>query len=304
MYSAISQTADYMQNLNFSLSTNPAFAGTSHDLRLFAGYRTKFVSLSNPFVNYYVSADLEIDKIKSGVGIQLFREESGETAFTSHQASVIYSKTFTISKKARFKLAADIGVLFYGLDAGGITTQNMIEEGHGFIYPIDEPIESFSKAYFNVSAGALFYSNSFSAGLSLKQLSEPGRVEHEDTVRNIYPLSANLHLSFLFKAGNVDILPNLLIRKQRLAGKGCIGLIVRPKPLIVGVAFNTSEVSGAESFSTLIGFMQKKYKFAYNCDWSLNSATGQLPDIHEISITVYPGSDKKKPSAVSCPGAY
>lgn len=299
-----SQTADYVQSLNFSLSTNPAYAGTNQDWRIFGGYRTKYVSLSNPFVNYYASVDVEVEQIKSGVGLAFYREEAGETAFLTHNLSLFFSKTIALTKKTVLKLGLNAGLLMYGLDAGGLTTQDMIEDGYGFIYPNTEPIESEGHNYLDLSAGGLIYGRKVAFGFALKQLAQSGKFEQGDTVRHLFPLTANIHLNLLLKAGNVDILPLMLIRKQRLAGKGSVGLIVRPKPLIVGVALNLSELSGAESFSTVIGFIQKKYKFAYNCDWSMNPATGALFDIHEISITIYPGNDKKKPSAISCPGLY
>lgn len=81
-------------------------------------------------------------------------------------------------------------------------------------------------------------------------------------------------------------------------------IIITLNQLQTGVGYRQNFPVSNESFVFFVGFVEKKYKFAYNCDVEIKSKIGGNFKTHEISFSYQFDcvGKRKKYGAVKAPG--
>ena len=305
-----SQSPDISQSTLNLIYTNPAFAGTKICPRLITGYRNKYMSLGSVYQTFNASYDQYFDDIKGDIGVTFISDIQSKGVIKNTLAGLIYAKDIDLSSKVTLKLALQAEYLNHAVNTGLMSYPDMIDPTYGFIYKSDEPIIStqFHKA--NIGAGILAYSEKQYFGVSLFNINQPTSklanknyiLQRKISIQYAYDILHRPSQQSLKTA--THIMPNILIFNQGKSTQIDYGINITKYFLMGGIVLKQNIGTNFDSFSLLIGFIQKKFKFAYNCDISMGRVTGSLFDTHEASLTYFFNcvEKKKKNKAINCPG--
>jgi len=304
------QSPDYTQITNNLLFTNPAFAGTKICPRLITGYRNKILSLGSAYQTFYASFDQYIDEVKGDIGITFVNDIQSKGVVKNITAGIIYAKDINITSKLTLKLALQGEYLKNSLNTEQLSYPDMIDPIYGFIYKSEEPVISsqFHKA--NLSAGVLAYSEKQYFGISLFNINEPTSTIASKNYLLQRKISLHYAYNFKYRPGNIseknaiNILPNILLFNQGKSTQLLYGVNFTKNFIMSGISIKQNIGTNFDSFNLMIGFVQKKFKFAYNCDLSLTRVSSSIFDIHEASLTYFFNCVEKKKinKAINCPG--
>ena len=306
----VAQTPDYSQITSNLLFTNPAFAGTKICPRLITGYRNKILSLGSVYQTFYGTYDQYVDELKGDFGLTFAEDIQSKGVVKNTLAGLIYAKDINITSKMTLKLALQGEFFNHSVNTGRLSYPDMIDPIYGFIYNSGEPVieTQFYKA--NISTGLLAYSEKQYFGISLFNINQPT----SNLASKNYLLQRKISLQYAYNIQMrpeqrtikyaYNFLPNILIFNQGKSIQCHYGINITRDFLMGGIALKQNIGTNFDSFVLLIGIIQKKFKFAYNCDLSLIRVSNSLFDTHEASFTYFFNcvEKKKKNKAINCPG--
>lgn len=166
----------YSQFYNSPIYLNPALTGQFEgDIRLNALYRNQWTGLSGDFSYMSASADLNLQKLNSGVGIIFNRSSEGTAYLQKNNIALSYS----------YIIGGDDFTLSFGLQ-GGITNQKLNWDKLVFGDQIDinsgivpggisgaERPNVDSRFYFDAATGGNIVYKNFMLGLGVHHLNRP-----------------------------------------------------------------------------------------------------------------------------------
>ena len=172
----IGQDHIYSQFYNAPVYLNPALTGQFEgDIRFNALYRNQWTGLSGDFSYMSASADLNLQKLNSGVGLIFNRSSEGTAYLQKNNIALNYS----------YIIGGDDFTLSFGLQ-GGITNQKLnwdklvfgdqIDGTAGIIPGVISGAERpniDSRFYFDAAAGTNLVYKNFMVGVGLHHLNRP-----------------------------------------------------------------------------------------------------------------------------------
>jgi len=303
-FTARAQDAVYSQFMFDALSVNPGLAGINDYNKWSVGIRDQWVQVKNAYVTYFASYDQKIPEIKSGVGLQVYRDVAGGI-YSRTSAELFYSYQFEVSKDFIISPGLQIAVVQRALDASGLS----LPDDNPFTGTFSSlPLENRSAIFPDFGFGiAANYSDRYSFGVAAHHLNAPVETLSELNLKRT-PLSLSAHFISYFpmsfgKFDKYEIIfsPGAWFRQQQYQNFFSVGLNVAVDPVFVGVWLRT--VSGIQPESTIfmVGLEQNHYRIVYNYDYKLATAAGCFPatGAHEIVLSwkIHP---KKKIRAIKC----
>jgi len=307
---AQSQSPEYTQVFTNLLYANPAFAGTNVCPRFYMNYRDKYVSLGSAYQTYFCSYDQYSDALKGDVAISVIDDIQAKGVINNSLFGAIFAKGVKIESNTIFKIGVEADYIMQKINTTNLSYPDMIDPFYGVIYNTSEATinESFYKL--NVNAGILLYNEKQFVGISLYNINQPTisfATKHYILQHRICAhYSRNVSLSPRETPVNNRIMLNPLVVLNLENGNSQLlyGANFTYHQLLIGTFFKQNLGENYDSFSFLVGYIEKKYKFAYNCDVSMSRAGGSLFDTHEISFTYYFEclEKRKKERAIKCPG--
>ena len=305
--SSVCQTTDFSQIHTNYIYTNPAFAGIKSCPQLYTSYRNKFNSIDGGYSSNFLSFDMYSSTIKSDLAIRILHDIQSNT-FYSTSIMGIYAKEFQVKKKLFFKFGLGIGALRNGFQTKNLIFSDMIDPFESNISPSQEEILSKNVTYLDIEPGILLYNDIFFSGISIKHLEEGitkktkefNRINRTVSIHSGCELSTTKaftqkHLIWFYPHINITISPS--------ASYTQVGVVSQKGKVQFGVGYRENFPLEAESFLVFVGFFEKKYKFAYNCDVTINSHIKNNYNSHEISFSYAfeCPTKKKKYEAVKAP---
>lgn len=303
-----SQSIDHSQPFTNLLYTNPAFAGTNVCPRIYLNHRTKNYSYDKAYQSYLVSADQSIRKWNLDVGGIIFRDDNAMSSFSTTGILPIVGKSIKISNVGILKAALQVDVLHQGLDTDEYSYPDQIDYRYGFIYPTDETDNSYSQWRAGVSAGLLYYTSSLFAGIAVHNITQPKTGNSKDHYH--LPRRTSAHIGYniniatgVFYRQNLTVMPAIYYQQESRYNLLQPGISAQYKILMLGIYGRISGLNSFDSFTPVIGFNQKRFKFAYTCDVHVVGHKRNELDTHEISATFLfsCGKYSPKPRSIECP---
>lgn len=307
-YCSNAQSIDHSQPFTNLLYTNPAFAGTNVCPRLYINHRTKNYTYDRAYQSYLVSYDQSIRAWDLDIGGIIFRDDNKLSSFSTTAIQPIVSKSIKISKIGILKTAIQIDIIHQGLDAGEYSYPDQIDYRYGFIYPTGETDNSYSKWNAGASAGLLYYTNNIFAGVALHNITQP-KTGNSDKHSHL-PRRLSAHIGYdlniatgIFYRQNLSIKPALYYQRESRYSLLQPGVTVQYQVLFLGVYGRISDLNSFDSFTPVIGFNQKRFKFAYTCDVHVAEPKRKELDTHEVSLTIFFNCGKFSPKqkSIECP---
>ncbi|MBK8807331.1 MAG: PorP/SprF family type IX secretion system membrane protein [Bacteroidales bacterium] len=305
---AYSQSAGYSQSVLNQIYTNSAFSGSKDCPRVYLSFRSKYVSCNRLYENIYVSYDQHLRFLKSDISFYYQSDLQG-TVFHNQDLGLNIAKGFKLTRKSILKLAAGIQYLNFSLNTDNISTPDMIDSYYGFVNKSLQHFPNVNQHNISASASVLFYTKTFFGGIHIKNIIEP-KVETDNTAilryRN-YLIQSGYTIA-LNATNDLDGLfylqPNIFTEFNAVSGVMQYGIYFNKKLVLGGLWLKQNFSGEFESFVILVGFFQKKFKFAYSCDVSIANLSGKRFDIHEISLSYQLNCKerKKRYEAIKAPG--
>lgn len=285
----------YAQNPDFSQShtnyiyTNPAFAGIKNCPHVYTSYRTRYSSIDGGYATNFISFDMYLSSMKSDVGVFLIHDIQN-SVYYSTVFQGIYAKEFQIRKKLFFKTALSGGVVQTRLQTNNLIFSDMLNPFSSDFERTKEEIESYNSTNFTIEPAFLMYSDKFFGGITLKHAQAFFSKNSDEN----YPLQQviSLHAGTEFSTTKaftkrylITIFPYCSVTFSDRYSYTQFGMNFQKHRIQFGGGFRQNLPIDAESFHFFVGFFEKKFKFAYNCDISINSYIKNNLNSHEISFS-------------------
>ncbi len=305
-----SQDPEFTQFYANLLYLNPAFAGAEKCPRLALNYRNQWPKLQSTYVTYSVAYDQHVDFLEGGVGLLLYNDVQGDGAINTVSVNGIYSYNINVNRNFNIRGGFQATYIQKNLNWNYIFP-DMIDPLYGPIFPTNEDVvpTSFRKNIFDFSAGLIGFTSKHYFGIAVHHLTQP--VESwRDNHEAVLPRKLTIHYGTTiplkvsgFRRGELTISPNFLFQQQRDFQQFNYGLYLSRKSIVAGIWLRQNFKFHYDSFMMVVGYIQKKIKFAYSYDMTVSRLRNSTLGAHEISFGYIFNCPKKRSKfrAISCP---
>lgn len=303
------QDAHFSQYYANPLYLNPAFAGSNICPRATLNYRNQYPVLG-VYQTYSASYDQYVDGLNGGIGVLAMRDEAGDGALSTTEASLIYSYHLKVSRK--FTLLAGFQATYRerAINWDGLTFPDQIDEYYGFVLETNQPRPASDvNRHLDVSAGVLGFTEKFYIGASFHHLTQPAE---EFFKTSKLPLKITGQAGFTIPLGRQRIhnelqnylIPNVIYQRQGSFDQLTLSTAFSRGPVSGGLGFRTS-TANPDAVVVLLGYAptESAWKIGYSYDITISTQANSLGGAHEISLAYqFPCRvRKKKNEAIKCP---
>ncbi len=279
------QIVDFSQMYNNYVYLNPAFVGNTSCPHVFTSFRNKD-SFSEGYTSAYLSYDMEIGKSGSSFGMS-FLQDFQSSVYSESELLAIYAKTFQLQKKLFLSASLAGGYVHRSVSGANLIFPDMLDVFQETVSGTGEDLTTIKHNNFNSELGVLLYNDIFYAGMTVKNLQ--GNVTDFDKQQNAFPRVVSLHGMAKFSTTKAFMLkyliwfyPHVNVVLGGTSSYAQLGLILQKWMVQCGGAYRQNLPFNAKTFSFFIGVVEKKFRFAYNCDMTINSS--KRIGSHEVSF--------------------
>ena len=309
---SFAQDPEFTQFYANLLYLNPAFAGSEKCPRMSLNYRNQWPKLQSTYVTYSAAYDQYVDFLEGGVGLLVYDDVQGSGAINTASVSGIYSYSIPINRNFNIRGGFQATYMQKSLNWDYIFP-DMIDPLYGPIFPTGENPSTydFKRNIFDFSAGLIGFTSKHYFGISVSHLTQPMESwQSEQNPEAVLPRKLTIHygttipiMASGFKRGELTISPNFLFQQQRDFQQFNYGLYLSRKSIVAGIWLRQNFKFHYDSFMMVVGYIQKKIKFAYSYDMTVSRLRNSTLGAHEISFGYVFNCPKKKSKfgAISCP---
>ncbi len=304
------QDPEFTQFYANMLYLNPAFAGSDKCPRVGLSYRNQWPKLGSTYVTYSFAYDQRVDFLEGGLGLLIYQDVQANGALNTFSANGMYSYSITINRYFYIRGGFEVSFLQKHLGDNFIFP-DMIDPLYGPIFPTnEEEIEmAYTKNIFDFSAGVLGFTKNHYFGIAVHHLTQPVesfRGNHDAVLPRKFTLHYGTTIPLRargFRRGELSISPNFLFQQQRDFQQFNYGLYLNRKSIVAGLWIRQNFKFHYDAVMFLIGYIQKKIKFAYSYDLTVSKLRNSTLGAHEISFgyTFNCPKKKRKFRTISCP---
>ncbi len=207
IYSANSQQLHFTsQYLQHNSMYNPAAAGMSDQSKVGISYRSQWSSFPGNPRTFMLYGDFKLQKLKAGLGVYIYRDETGPTSRTGIQ--IAYSYHIKTGEKGRLGVGIELRALQFAVDKSKLTAS----------LGSNDPVLSGSEKKIGIDAGAgLYWTNDkLTVGAAVSQLIQsklelanvPNSKEGGKLYRH-YNFMANYKIQ---TGDDIYLIPNAMVR--------------------------------------------------------------------------------------------
>lgn len=316
------QDVQFSQFYSAPLYLNPAFTGSTEFTRVGSNYRSQWPALEANFITTAAWVDHFIVDKNSGVGFLIQSDQEGLAGLRSTSLSGLYAYQMPITKEYMVRVGASAGYVLRDVNFSNLTFGDQYD-ANGFISaPTAEVFNTGAqKNYFDMSLGALLYSQNAWLGVSNSHTTRP----NQSLIGGASPLpmkwSVHGGYKFFLKSGLIDhgfyaeeqersITPTVQYKKQGQFDQMDVGLYFTLEPIVMGVWYrgfpfkNVGDFVNNESLVLLLGYSKRTkdniLNIGYSYDITISKLGASSGGAHEFSISFawFTGDPRKPPKHV------
>jgi type IX secretion system PorP/SprF family membrane protein len=324
------QDPQFSQFYAAPLYLNPAMAGATGQARAGINYRNQWPAIDANFTTMSAYFDYFIEDKNSGVGLIITRDQEGLAGLRSLSVGLQYAYELQINDNLGFRPGVQIALFNRDINFEKLTFGDQFDPNTGQF--LDQPTAetfrtNFSKTFFDVSFGGVFFTRTAWLGVSAWHLTEPNQSIIDES--SPLPRKYSFHGGFKFylKSGSTgsgiytrkaerSIAPAFQYRHQGKFDQMDVGLYFTFEPLVVGTWYrgvpfkNIEDFVNNESIVLLLGFTKLGAKDAINIGYSFDYTISKLGSgsggAHEFSLVyTWPMRNPRKPPkdklVIPCP---
>jgi type IX secretion system PorP/SprF family membrane protein len=285
----------------------PSFSGSTGAPRVIINYRDQWPGVEKAYLTYAIGADFYLPNLKSGLGLQLIRDQKGELNYNTTSAAIDYAYHIRINKT--FFLSPGLYVQYNtaSIDLSKLVLPSQ-NDGYGDAlgYSIADNYD-----YFDFGTSMLFAGPNFWLGAGVDHLLQPAQTDQPE---NKLALRMNFFGSWQINFRGRSLRP----KKQHVTCSFHYRQMAQFKQLDIGVSGYARDITvggwyrgvpvsndyvGTDAFILLLGYSFRNISFGYTHDFSLSGLAGSGYGANEVSLIVYFDAfqPRKKRMAVPCP---
>ena len=324
------QDPQFSQFYAAPLYLNPALAGSTGQARAGINYRNQWPAIDANFTTMSAYFDYFIEDKNSAVGLIITRDQEGLAGLRSLSVGLQYAYELQINDNLGFRPGVQIAVFNRDINFEKLTFGDQFDPSTGQF--LDQPTAetfrtNFSKTFFDVSFGGVFFTRTAWLGVSAWHLTEPNQSIIDES--SPLPRKYSFHGGFKFylkpgatgsgvytRKAERSIAPAFQYRHQGKFDQMDVGLYFTAEPLVVGVWYrgvpfkNLEDFVNNESIVLLLGFTKLGAKDAINIGYSFDYTISKLGSgsggAHEFSLVyTWPMRNPRKPPkdklVIPCP---
>lgn len=273
--------------------TNPAFAGSTRNMRFALNGRSQFVNLGNNYKTAIFSADAFVRRVNSGLALLAQRDEAGDGYLTNNQFSFVYSYNASITREWSMNAGIQGSYVQRSYDFDKLIFSDMIDAVLGPVLTTKEPLQNQVTAFTNFSSGIMVYNQYFYSGVAVHNLFEPNQSffaknsdRQELKLPRRYTLHAGMNIALnraRYEEDQIILSPNFLFMQQNNFYQLNIGTYLRKQKATVGLWFRQTS-RNADAVILLLGLRLNKVKLGYSFDYTVSGAQTAAGPSHEVSL--------------------
>jgi type IX secretion system PorP/SprF family membrane protein len=324
------QDPQFSQFYAAPLYLNPALAGSTGQARAGINYRNQWPAIDANFTTMSAYFDYFIEDKNSAVGLIITRDREGLAGLRSLSVGLQYAYELQINENLGFRPGVQVAIFNRDINFEKLTFGDQFDPSTGQF--LDQPTAetfrtNFSKTFFDVSFGGVFFTRTAWLGVSAWHLTEPNQSIIDES--SPLPRKYSFHGGFKFylkpgatgsgvytRKAERSIAPAIQYRHQGKFDQMDVGLYFTAEPLVVGVWYrgvpfkNLEDFVNNESIVLLLGFTKLGAKDAINIGYSFDYTISKLGSgsggAHEFSLVyTWPMRNPRKPPkdklVIPCP---
>jgi len=318
--SVTAQDPQFSQFYAAPLYLNPAMCGSTGQARAGINYRNQWPAIDANFTTMSAYFDYFIEDKNSAVGMIITRDREGLAGLRSLSVGLQYAYELKINKNLGFRPGVQLALYNRDVNFDKLTFGDQFDPTTGQF--LDQPTAetfntNFSKTFFDVSFGGVFFTRTAWLGVSAWHLTEPNQSIIDES--SPLPRKYSVHGGFKFylKPGVVgtgvysrkserSIAPAVQYRHQGKFDQMDVGLYFTAEPIVIGTWYrgipfkNLDGFVNNESIVFLVGFTKLGAKDAINIGYSFDYTVSKLGSgsggAHEFSLVyTWPMRNPRKP---------
>jgi len=295
---------------------NPALTGNTFQDRIALNYRLQWPGVQPGYETYMAAYDHRFSKVNGGIGGMVMRDKAGTSGLTTTLVGLSYSYEARINyrRAVRFGVRAGYGNKSVNPD-GYLFADQVIRDNAA------RTIESnliAQVSYFDMAAGAMFYTEQFWAGISMSHLNRP---DQSLMLEGTAPLAVrtSTHVGYRFGIDGRHFSKSdsrmTLAAHYKMQGEWDqfdIGAYIEQGGITGGIWYRGLPVvkayrpgySNDESLILMAGLLvDEQFRFTYSYDITISKLTMKSGGAHELSLIYeWPRKAKnRKHKIVPCP---
>lgn len=265
------QDAQFSQFYANPIFLNPAFTGATYDYRVVGNFREQWPGIKKGFQSYAISYDNNLDKLNSGVGLQVFRDVSGTSQISNTYLGGSYAYRATIADIKELRFGINASYVFHSINNTGLVFNDQLyTKSETSNDPYFRSMLT-AKGYMDVNAGGLFMADEYWLGISAHHLTQPKTsFGVKDAGRLSVKWSVHGGYRFIMDRKGVELLkyvsPCLNYKHQGNFDNLDLGVLYYAQPLSLGLWYRGLPMKkydkgyiNQDAISVLVGFDLKKY---------------------------------------------
>jgi type IX secretion system PorP/SprF family membrane protein len=327
---AMAQDIQFSQFYAVPLYQNPAFAGSAHAPRFMIHNRLQWPGINSSatsaslsrYTTSLVSADHFWAKYRSGAGLMIFKDWQAGSMLASTEIAAQYAYEIPVSNAVTIRPGLQASYVTRSVDYSKLRFPENFDDQNGF----DGTFQggNAQRRYFDVSSGAVLYTNQLWAGLSVHHINQPNqsllggedRLPMKIAVTGGYKiyLRRPRYLAYLDDVKEVSLTPTVHYKMQGKADQTDLGVYLIYEQLMAGLWYRgipfkkyIRSVQNNESMVMLLGWKYSNWSVSYSYDITLSTlASVRTGGAHELNLTYVHSQHKKyKPmKRLPCPSFY
>lgn len=298
------QEPQFTQYFNAPLYLNPAFTGLTDLHRFSVNYRNQWPGMKKGYSTYMASYDYNMNSYNSGIGGFVAQDVAGSVGLANTFGAVNYSYKIKTGYDGEIR-----GGIMAGFGQKRIDNTKLVFNDQ-FITGAATSADAAainSKTYLDLGFGALYNSDNFWGGISVKHINSPD-VSMNGSAQHM-PVFTSLHTGYRIVLSSDSVVTQAVTisahyRHEKANDQLDIGASYKYKMIFAGLWYRGlplkkygSGYSNNESIAILAGteIPGQKLKICYSYDLTVSSLTYKNTNgAHEVSIIYEMGSSKKK----------
>ncbi len=314
------QDMQFTQFYASPLYLNPAFTGANVCSRATLVYRNQWPNIKTAYKSYLLSLDHYVAKQHLGVGLQLAVDEAGTGALRTTIINPSFAYEAKLNKTSAIRFGVQPGVTIKTINFDKLLFGDQIARGGNTgassLTTVENPTQT--KGFFDIGAGALYYSSNFWIGTSFFHLNKPNESLLMSEGSKL-PIKYSVHGGYKFLLNEDEKDPNLkksISTVMHYKGQGefdqfdigvyytqygvNLGLWYRGIP---GLKAYKPGYSNNDAVAVILGFQQDRLSIGYSYDITISQLQRLTKGSHEVTFSFQMCKQKTKTKRVlvSCP---
>ncbi len=290
------QDPQYSQFYANPLYLNPAFAGTSDNMRISLNSRWQWPKIPGGFNTHMFSADFNIQEKGLGFGTYFIDDEAGSGGLTYRAAYAIANYKLPIARGHNLNVAIKAGLASRFYDLNQLLFSDQIARGD-VPGTVDPDVNDARVNYPDLGIGFLYHHPRVWAGVSIDHMNNPNYTFIEETE---LPTKISTHLGYRLPLEQTrrrrTVLRSVMLafhyKTQLEWDQMDIGFYYQHYDFIVGLWYRGMPgiksylpgYSNHDAVILMVGARKDGWSFGYSYDLTISKIFGDTGGSHEISI--------------------